>query len=194
VFVVLARPPVATFLTSAILYAIGATVGLFSRLYADLRDDSFGSDYAISYVRLFQAFLLSGLAALAGVYIAVALPAVLDNPALQLGTSSAVVPTATVTVETRVSLTPVFATPTGAVTGTVPLTSTLGVNAPSGVTSARRVPSLGEVYSFEGYPFSIILAMIFGVTPGLLVSRLSQGIERYKTDLQSSEPSTRHGS
>jgi hypothetical protein len=47
------------------------------------------------------------------------------------------------------------------------------------------------VYNVDRFPFSIILAMFFGLTPGLLISRLSQGIEGYKQDLRSSELSTK---
>jgi len=58
----------------AVLYAVGATVGLLSRLYADLSREKVGGDYGYSHVRLFQTFLVSGLAGVAGVYIGVVLP------------------------------------------------------------------------------------------------------------------------
>jgi hypothetical protein len=192
-FVVFSRPPELTLLTSAILYSIGATVGLFSRLYADLTSESFGNDYAISYVRLFQAFLLSGHAALAGVYIAVALPVVLNNPTLQVAPVVTVAATATVPSDTGLLVTETPLASTGVLSTTVTSTTTIG-----GVTAGldRNTSSLPrpiDVYNIDRYPFGIILALIFGLTPGLLISRLSQGIENYKQDLRSSELSTKSG-
>jgi hypothetical protein len=191
IFVILGRPPEATLLTGAVLYAIGATVGLFSRLYADLTTQNIGDDYAISYVRLFQAFLLSGHAAIAGVYIAIALPFLLNNPVLQLA------PTPTVTAVTAagpaasVPLLTVTPIATPEVNPTAVVTGTTAVAGSEGARTVMAIPALIDIYNVERYPFSIILAMIFGLTPGLLVSRLSQGIEGYKQDLRTSELSAK---
>jgi hypothetical protein len=57
--------------------------------------------------------------------------------------------------------------------------------------SAVAIPRIENVYNVERYPFSIVLAMVFGLTPGLLISRLSQTIESSKQALQSSELSTK---
>ncbi|HLZ10428.1 MAG TPA: hypothetical protein VKT80_17705 [Chloroflexota bacterium] len=193
VFVVLTRPPELTLLTSAILYSIGATVGLFSRLYADLSSDSFGSDYAVSYVRLFQAFLLSGHAALAGVYIAVALPVVLNNPVLQVAPTATVAVTATVPSDASLLVTATPPVATGGLTSTFRPTPTVGSTIGAADRGSGGLPRPIDVYNIDRYPFGIVLALIFGLTPGLLISRLSQGIENYKQDLRSSELSTKSG-
>ncbi len=183
VFIVLGHPSAKTLVTGAILYAVGATVGLFSRLYADLTTEGFADDYAISYVRLFQAFLLSGHAAVAGVFIAVVLPFAFNNPVFQAGASTS--SSAPAIVATAGALTP------GPV-ATASLTPVLGT-APA---QAPAVPlpqlrPLTDIYNVDTNPFGIVLAMIFGLTPGLLVSRLAQGIEQYKIDLHSSEPAAK---
>jgi len=49
------------------------------------------------------------------------------------------------------------------------------------------VPPPIEVYDLNRYPFDIVLAAIFGLTPGLLISRLSQSTDQAKKDLHSSE-------
>ena len=177
IFIVLGRPPEATLLTGAVLYAIGATIGLFSRLYADLSSEGVGEDFAISYVRLFQTFLLSGHAAIAGIYIVVALPFALNNPVLPPE------PTPIVTAGAPATPAPiVVATPaTGAAYPAIgaadrPITA---------------IPRVENVYNVDRYPFSIVLAMVFGLTPGLLISKLSQTIETSKRALRSSELSTK---
>jgi hypothetical protein len=146
VFIIIGHPPSDALLSGAILYAVGATVGLFSRLYVDLGKEGFANDYGISYVRLFQTFMVSGLAAVAGVYIAVALPITLNNSFLQQNNAKMV-----------------------------------------------NIPPLIKVYSITGFPYCILLAAIFGLTPGLLISRLSQGVEQYTHDLRSSERTSQSG-
>jgi hypothetical protein len=141
IFVVLAQPPRYAVLAGAVLYAVGATVGLFARLYAD-RTNSFLGDYGISHVRLFQTFLVSGLAAVAGVYIAVALPIVLGNQ----------IPKPPETTGVVVSL-----------------------------------PAVEDLYDIRNNPASIAFAALFGLTPGLLISRLSEGVDKYRQDLVRSE-------
>jgi hypothetical protein len=143
-FIITAGPPPHLVLAGAVLYGVGATVGLFGRLYAD-RSESFVGDYGITHVRLFQTFLVSGLAGVAGVYMTVMLPLVLSNqiPKPQVdGTPSAVV---------------------------------------------RELPRVQDLYDIQNNQASIVFAALFGLAPGLLVTRLSQGVEQYKKDLTSSD-------
>lgn len=141
IFIVLAQPPGYAVLAGAVLYSIGATVGLFARLYAD-RSNSFLGDYGISHVRLFQTFLVSGVAAVAGVYIAVVLPIVLGNQ--------------------------------------VP-------KSPETTSVTQTLPSVENLYDIRYNPASIAFAALFGLTPGLLISRLSEGVDKYRQDLVRSE-------
>lgn len=192
VFIVLGRPQELPLLTGAILYAIGATVGLFSRLYADLNSGTVGEDFAISYVRLFQTFLLSGHAAIAGVYIVVALPFALNNPVLQLGTGPSM--SATVTTGASAPGLAVAASPISASGAASPATAATPTSAEIATAVDRSVgamPRLENVYNVDRYPFSIIVAMVFGLAPGMLISRLSQAVEISKQALRSSELSSK---
>ncbi len=58
---------------------------------------------------------------------------------------------------------------------------------------SRSVPLI-EVFDMAAYPFEVVIAMLFGLTPGLLISRLQQQTESYKADLKSTESATQSGS
>jgi hypothetical protein len=53
----------------------------------------------------------------------------------------------------------------------------------SGTATAEGLPPLREIFSLRGYPFGLVIAAIFGLTPGLLLDRLSQQTESYKKEL-----------
>ena len=42
---------------------------------------------------------------------------------------------------------------------------------------------MDEVFSLADYPFGIVIAAIFGLTPGLLLARLRQQTDEYKEEL-----------
>jgi hypothetical protein len=52
-----------------------------------------------------------------------------------------------------------------------------------GTATASGTPSLDEVFSLTDYPFGIVVAAIFGLTPGLLLARLRQQTDEYKDEL-----------
>lgn len=47
-----------------------------------------------------------------------------------------------------------------------------------------------EVFSFGQYAFGLVVAAIFGLTPGLLLGRLRAETESYKKGLVQSAPGT----
>jgi hypothetical protein len=51
--------------------------------------------------------------------------------------------------------------------------------------------TLSSIFNIQTYPFSIIIAAIFGITPGLLVDQLKQQTEQYKRDLRSTRSAER---
>ena len=53
----------------------------------------------------------------------------------------------------------------------------------SGTATASGTPDLDEVFSLSAYPFGIVVAAIFGLTPGLLLARLRQQTDEYKEEL-----------
>jgi hypothetical protein len=65
--------------TAAILYLVGAIVGLFNRLRIEAGQSSAVEDFGLSQARLVVTPLVSGLAAVAGVYLIAALPVLLPN-------------------------------------------------------------------------------------------------------------------
>jgi hypothetical protein len=61
--------------TGATFYIVGAVMGLFGRLYSESTISHAANDYGLSLRRLIATPLLSGLAALGGVFLVAALPA-----------------------------------------------------------------------------------------------------------------------
>jgi hypothetical protein len=53
----------------------------------------------------------------------------------------------------------------------------------SGTATAEGLPPLQDIFSLTEYPFGLVIAAIFGLTPGLLLDRLSQQTEVYKKEL-----------
>jgi hypothetical protein len=49
------------------------------------------------------------------------------------------------------------------------------------------------IFSLDRYPFGLVVAAVFGLTPGLLIRRLKSEGEIYKDDLQRSEAKARLG-
>jgi len=216
-FVLAGLPPAPALLTGAVLYAIGAIVGLFNRLYSNVGSVGVVEDYGIFIVRLFQTALVSGLAGVLGVYIAIALPAALNDPVLRQQipssitatmTTGAVTPIAALTTTTPAKtsrvLNPQASLPVAPITPTVTTTTQVTSSAtptatpptsptatpptsPTATPPSDKVPPPIEVYDLNRYPFDIVLAAIFGLTPGLLISRLSQSTNQAKRDLHSSE-------
>ena len=65
--------------TVAVFYLVGAVVGLFNRLRIEAGQTSAVEDFGLSQARLVVTPLVSGLAAVAGVYLVAALPALLPT-------------------------------------------------------------------------------------------------------------------
>ena len=143
-------------------YLVGGIVGLFSRLRTDAEANSAVEDYGLSKVRLIATPLISGLAAVSGVV----LTALLAGSAL----GSILAPPTTAAPSPAVSA----ATPTPAATPAGP--------------GAIALPPLADIFNVPQYPIGLVIAAVFGLTPGLLVSQLQRQAERYKQDLQRSEP------
>jgi hypothetical protein len=52
-----------------------------------------------------------------------------------------------------------------------------------GTATASGTPALEDVFSLSDYPFGIVVAAIFGLTPGLLLARLREQTDEYKEEL-----------
>lgn len=84
--------------TGATFYIVGAVIGLFGRLYSESMASHATNDYGLSLRRLIAIPLLSGIAALGGVFLVATLPIAINT----VGTSS----TTVITVNKILSITP----------------------------------------------------------------------------------------
>lgn len=168
---------------ATVFYLVGACVGLFRQLAAAGAADTHNEeDYGLATARLIHTPLFSGLAGVGGVVLTLIALAVTPRPATP-------------------SSTPVGTTTTpGAVATTTATTSTVTTAASNGQagrniriatssqepTTSNEVPSLKQIFSLEN-PTAVLIAAIFGLTPGLLMSRLHSSAEKFKIDLRSTE-------
>nr|HRC63379.1 hypothetical protein [Dehalococcoidia bacterium] len=152
-----------TLLYAAVLFAIGATVGVFARLLIQSEVGSDVEDYGLYMARVAQTVVASGVAALLGVVITVYGVAAINN--------SDVVP-APATSPAPAAAAPSTSTP-----------------APTALASSANNVRLESVFSFEEYPLAILLAAIFGLSPTLLLKRLEDATTRLKLDIKSIESS-----
>jgi hypothetical protein len=155
-------------------YLVGALAGLFKRLAAEADEIGAVQDYGFTAARIAHTPVRSGLAGLGGVMLIALLPAL--QPHL-LPPSPA--PTATV-----------LATPSSGAAATVvpaPSPSPAATAAPSSpAPEATRPPTLGEIFDLTRNTHFLILAAIFGLTPGLLTGRLQELGQQLRSNLQSS--------
>lgn len=141
---------------AAAIYLVGAVVGLFNRLYMESGDEAAGEDYGLSKTRLLLTPMLSGLAAVGGVMIVGMLSGIVDINAF---------------------------TPAPSMTADA-MAGGEGVQA-QGAQVKAAVLGLGDIFSLEKYPFGLVLASIFGLTPKSFLQRLQRASEQSKLNLQS---------
>lgn len=174
-------------LSALVYYFVGAVVGLFNRLYLDSSaDTAIEEDYGLSIVRLIETPLFSGLAALGGVLVTAMLPLALNGGIVTPRSSPPAAVVASATPPATVAFT---ATPSAVVASAPTATPAPAATPGPGQAAPAQPPSLSDVFSLQRYPFGIVMAAIFGLTPTLLISRLSQPVEKYKSDLKSTEAS-----
>ena len=175
--------PKASVEATVVYFLVGDIVACFGLLNTLANVDFAVEDYGLSNVRLAIRLLTSGLAAVGGVVI-VAMLAPLATAVVSGPQSTAPAPSTT----SVISPTPIttratgFPGPAARVTVTHTPTPTSG-SVPGTVTT----PSLQDILNLQQHPFSFVIAAIFGLTPTLLLDRLLQQTEQYKTDIKSSQ-------
>jgi hypothetical protein len=149
-------------------YLIGGVIGLFQQLRAASAADTVTEeDYGLSTARLIHTPLFSGIAAVAGVALAVLAPvAVAPSGETQTTTSG----TSTSSASSNANRTP---SPTQ--------------------TGPGQPVSLKRVFDIGNYPAGVVVAAVFGLTPTLLITRLQKQVEMYKADLRGTEAGEKHG-
>ncbi|MFN0147246.1 MAG: hypothetical protein ACKVT1_12110 [Dehalococcoidia bacterium] len=167
-------------LGAAILFLVGAVVGLVNRLALVPDPASEIEDYGLSTVRLLQTVVVSGLSAILGVVV-VAYAAAAAANATGLPADGAVVESAAAT-----------ATPAPAQAAATQPAATATVEPPATTTPAAarpvnvvvETPSLERLFRLQAYPFSIVIAAVFGLAPTLLLRRLESTADRLKLDIK----------
>jgi hypothetical protein len=166
---------------------VGAAMGLIKRLRDETEAKSAMLDYGLSAARLVTTPLYSGFCALAGVVMIALLP--LMSNVLGPEQANATAPTA----QTAPSGVGATVSPQGGLERTVtggknrisaPLTP------PPSQQQSKNAPVrpvLHEIFSLRGNLAGILVAAIFGLTPGLLFARLQQQGDRFKSQLLSSQ-------
>lgn len=73
--------------------------------------------------------------------------------------------------------------------GGVVLTALVSVSAstPATSTNPQRALQLAEIFNIETYPFHLIIAAIFGLTPSLLLNRIADQTRKLEDDLKNSQ-------
>jgi hypothetical protein len=187
---------------AAAFYLVGAVVGLFNRLYVESGDDAAGEDYGLSRARLLLTPMLSGLAAVGGVLITGMLSGVVSV--------NAVTPSTVIATPTPFALTPTVVLPVPPMSGGASQGSAItaspsttdaeakatakGAAMAAAVVSDRRatlVPreplAVSDVFTLKDYPFGLVLAALFGLTPKAFLERLQRSSEQSRLDLSSTD-------
>ncbi len=175
-FAIIERASSDAIIAACAFFLVGAAVGLINRLYLDGQDTSGVEDYGFTRARLMQTPLLSGMAALGGALLAALLPLLLNVSLTQPAANGAT---------------------TASFASGPPVTGTIGAATPAAITAlpaATAVPRaaasasqrLDDIFSLDRYPAALLLAAVFGLTPGLLINRLSQQAATYKSEIKSS--------
>lgn len=152
---------------AATIYLVGAVVGLFNRLYMESGDEAAGEDYGLSKTRLLLTPMLSGLAAVGGVMIVGMLSGIIEISAFTPTAGLGATPTPT-------------AIPTPAA-----IMDAAATAARHGGKAKDAVLGLADIFNLERYPFGLVLASIFGLTPKTFLERLQRASEQSKLNLQS---------
>jgi hypothetical protein len=140
---------------AAAIYLVGGVVGLFNRLHVESGDDAAGEDYGLSKTRLLLTPMLSGLAAVGGVLITGMLSGIVDINAF---------------------------TPIREIQA--PLASG-AIAAGAGGQTPHAALNLGDIFNLQTYPFALVLAAVFGLTPKTFLNRLQRASEQSHLDLKS---------
>jgi hypothetical protein len=184
---ILSRAERLTIIAATVFYLVGATTGLCNRLRSESQAESAIPDYGLSAARLITIPLFSGLGAIGGLLFVAYLPFVSPvfgpdkQPHAQASTPSVVEKAPTKATKQAV------ATAEEAILK-VPAQADDGDATPP---TPERVPptpqKLEDIFNLQKNLIGLFVAMVFGLTPGLLFDRLQQQADRYKADLKNSQ-------
>jgi hypothetical protein len=155
------------------LYTAGVFTGLTSTLLLVVAILGGAGTTAISAAAAF--YLVGGLV---GLFRQLRTAASKDSATDDFGLSTA-----------RLVETPLFSglAAIGGVVLTAMVAAVIPATAPTAVSALGKVPSLGQIFDVSKNPTGLIVAAVFGLAPSLLIARLEQRVDDYKSDLKSSE-------
>ncbi|MGI8549304.1 MAG: IPT/TIG domain-containing protein [Dehalococcoidia bacterium] len=165
---------------AAAFFLVGAAIGLFKLIYDETQSETAVDDYGLSWARLVNTPLFSGLGAVGGVLLFAMGIAVSPK-----ATPATLAPSPAPSASAALSVTPAVVLTTVTINGVSQSTPTPTPG--TGSPNQTQVPRLDRVFDLTSNPFYIIIAAIFGLTPKLLIDRLLKQTDQYKTDLQSSQ-------
>jgi hypothetical protein len=159
-------------------YVVGALVGLFNQLRSDSGSSApIEGDFGLARARLYFVPVHSGIAAVLGVLFSVVLSASLDEPVLDFAQPPVHVANIPAARATDLGGAENDETPGGQDAG--------DVDADDTETGDREIPPLPAIFDLQQNRFGLLVAAIFGLTPGLLVSRLQGQANQISSDLRS---------
>ncbi|HEX5415125.1 MAG TPA: hypothetical protein VFZ25_05620 [Chloroflexota bacterium] len=126
------------------LYLVGVMVGLFNRLFGTAGTDTSVEDFGLSATRLLTTLVVSGVAAVLGVFLI------------------------------------------SVVASTLPGVSGAGGTGAPSINTDQMAALVERGFDVLHTPLSVFTAAVFGLTPGLLIDRLTQAADTFKSDLRKS--------
>jgi hypothetical protein len=158
-----------------VFFLIGATVGLLNQLRKESDEKNKDiPDYGLSAARLYATPFYCGLTAVGGVILFVTMTLSADA----LSTRS------DLSVESHTTKKELVA---GNGAGSDSKSRDVSKQQ-SGNDESRRLRSLTEIFDLDSNLQGLLVAAVFGLTPGLFLSKLQEQSEKYKSELKSSEP------
>jgi hypothetical protein len=166
-------------------FLAGAIAGLFLRLYTAGGETQVRDDYGLEVARLYQTPLLSGIAAIIGVILmALIAGSTLGDVIAPGGTAPrpTSAPTAPPAAQAAAVSTPVT-TPAPVATPAAAEEPTDEAPTPEQVLLAAK---LEDAFVLARYPIGLVIALAFGLTPGLVLDRLGASLSGTKKALATS--------
>jgi hypothetical protein len=155
-------------------FLVGACIGLFNQLLSEASTESAIEDYGLSSARLLHIPLFSGLAALGGVVLIPMLIIAMKPEVMAPGTLLRERPVAGAGIRAPAM-------------NEVPSTQVAPQNMPRPLSEEVVMRKLRDIFDLESYPFGLVIAALFGLTPRLLTDRLKQQTDRYTDELKTTQ-------
>ncbi len=158
-------------------FLVGAVAGLFLRLRQAAEEEHVADDYGLESARLNQTPLLSGMAAVIGVVLMASLAGSTLGDVLPPGDNlPSPGPTASATVDAWAAVDNASPSPSAPASPSPSAT-------PCPLEETATTAKLEVAFDLGEYPIGLIIALIFGLTPNLVLQRLGATAAEAKKEL-----------